>query len=1087
MDFASEAKQSTSHQHNKIQNSNFPFLQYASSKLGNCNSSFFITFTSLNPKHPEQMKIKLTFIVVLFLLANLAPAQVKFRVKKLNADSLVALLPEKVGAEKVDVLNLLSNVICRQNIDSSINLANRAINLSQELNYKKGLADGYYNTGNGYYLLDTLEPTITNYMKAFRIYEELGPSEWYGNVCLHIAGVNYFTGRDDEVMPYVYKAISMFESLDDREGLYNAYFSMAIGKCTLVPYEFDTAIYYYKKAMNYLNTDRDQNYLAILHRDIAIIYRRQFYATNNTSVLSKSLTWFYKALDIPNISDRYKIWFLWEVRKLWNEYNTQAGLDSADACLQRMRYLKDKNKTELDSIPDLYMVLSCLDPAKISYWQGDNEQTIADLKQALKKVESWLSGFSANNYHDPSHGLNTKFYLKVTRKDIHYYMYESYIELGEFELALESYILSEQAREEIFLKKNQDYITVLETAAKDEKNKSQLELLASENELHKMRVRQSRIWLIALGGFVIIFVLMTVLLIRQRKIRAEHKIILREQKLIHELKLKHVESKKLKELDHLKSQFFANVSHEFRTPLTLILSPAEKLLGKITHEDHRRDLLLIHRYARRLRRLINQLLNLSKLEAGKLKLNAREENIVKLLKTFTQSFESLATQKKVHLDFKSEKEEIIVSIDQNKLEIVINNLLSNAFKFTPEGGRISVEVASMPDDDNGGKEVHIIVSDSGSGIPEDKLEKVFERFYLVDETNVGSHEGSGIGLALAKELVELHRGEIRVESKMNVGTTFRIILPIPGPITTAGENNGFEETPGDDAIDEFSQEIPQSDIYQPEIEKKPDERKPDIDSSKPVLLVVEDNPDLRAHICSHLSGEYNIIEAKDGEEGLGEAIRVIPDLIISDVMMPKMDGFEMSNTIKNDERTCHIPVILLTALAARESRIEGFETGADDFISKPFDMEELQIRVKNLIAQRHRVSQFIERKIKTLHSTLHLDFTDSGITSMDEQFMQKAIEQLQIHHSNPEFNIHDFGRHVGLSVAQLNRKIKALTGQSSSEFIRTYRLNRAAELIKKKTGTVAEIAYDVGFNNPSYFTECFKQYFGQLPSGFHNS
>ena len=999
------------------------------------------------------------------------------------------MLPVKEGNEKVDVLNLLSNVICRQNIDSSINLANRAINLSQKLNYKKGLADGYYNTGNAYYLLDTLEPTITNYMKAFRIYEELSPSEWYGNVCLNIAGVNYFAGRDDEVMPYVYKAKSIFESLDDREGLYNACFSMAIGKCTLVPYEFDTAIYYYKKAMNYLNTDGDQNYLSILHRDIAIIYRRQFYATNDTSVLSKSITWFYKALDIPNISDRYKIWFLWEVRKLWNEYNTQAGLDSAAACLQRMRHLKDKekNKTELDSIPGLYMVLSCLDPAKISYWKGDNEQAIADLKQALKKVGSWLSGFSVNNYHDPSHGINTKFYLKVTRKDIHYFMYELYVELGEFELALESYILSEQAREEIFLRKNQDYITVLETAAKDEKNKSQLELLASENKLHKMRVRQSRAYLFVLAGFILVLVFAALLFIRQQRIRAKHKAFVREQKLLHDLEFKNMESKKLKELDQLKSQFFANVSHEFRTPLTLILSPAEKLLSKITHEDHRRDLLLIHRYARRLRRLINQLLNLSKLEAGKLKLNAREENIVKLLKTFTQSFESLATQRKVQLDFKAEKAEVIVSVDQNKLEIVINNLLSNAFKFTPEGGRISVEVASMPDDDNGAGEVHIIVSDSGAGIPEDKLEKIFERFYLVDETNVNPnyHEGSGIGLALAKELVELHQGEIRVESKMNVETIFRIILPIPGPITTALENNGFEETPDDDVMDEFSHEIPQHDIYYQEPEKKPDEKEPDIDSGKPVLLVVEDNPDLRAHICYHLSGEYNIIEAKDGEEGLGEAIRAIPDLIISDVMMPKMNGFEMSNTIKNDERTCHIPVILLTALAARESRIEGFETGVDDFISKPFDMEELQIRVKNLIAQRHRVSLFIERKIKTLHNAIHLDFTDSGITSMDEQFMQKTIGQLQIHHSNPELNITEFSQLIGLSVAQLNRKIKALTGQSSSEFIRTYRLNRAAELIKKKSGTVAEIAYDVGFNNPSYFTECFKQYFGQLPSEYN--
>jgi len=337
----------------------------------------------------------------------------------------------------------------------------------------------------------------------------------------------------------------------------------------------------------------------------------------------------------------------------------------------------------------------------------------------------------------------------------------------------------------------------------------------------------------------------------------------------------------------------------------------------------------------------------------------------------------------------------------------------------------------------------------------------------------------------------LHHGKIEVESEHGMGSTFTILLPLGKEHLTPDQI--IKDPQLADDPDLSSQESQPDIPYTP---YTPDTQKEQLNSDAedvaktetepPILLIVEDNADMRAYIREQFETEYRIIEAVDGLEGFNKSIEHIPDIIISDVMMPKMDGNEFCAKLKNDERTCHFPLILLTARASSESRIESLETGADDFITKPFDGGELSIRVKNLVEQRKRIRRVLEGKFRKSYSGPRIDFADSGISSMDEQFMQKLVTLLKEHHTNPELNITEFSRLIGQSRAQLNRKVKALTGQSTAEFIRTYRLNRAAELIKKKSGTVAEIAYDVGFNNPSYFTECFKQYYGQLPSEFND-
>jgi len=1065
------------------------------------------------------MKFKIISFVLLFLMVNFAQAQVKFRVKKLNADSLVALLSEKRDIEYVEALNLLSNVICRKNIDSSILLATQAIALSEKLEYQKGLADGYYNLGNGYFLLDSLKPTIANYMKACWIYEDLEPSTEYGSCCLQLALMNYFIRGPEESPPYLNKAINIFYSIGDKEDKYNINYTLAVSNNVVYPPEPDSIIYYGFKAKSYIDTTVDHNELAYIYSEIGEGFSPLYTRPADTADMTTALSWFFKALKLQGISDDMKITLLLNIASTYLGYNTEEHTSNAIMYLEKAKKMPDTCIGVFDQKPAIFQMLGA-----VYYNQGDYPKAILLYKQGIQMAEDRLSTLIINEYPEPLHGYNNRYYIKIDRQLMYKGIYDAWSKLGQFEKALEYYILSKQTADEIYVEQNQNLITMLEAVTIDEKNKSQIELLASENELQKMKIKQSRTWLIGLGGFVIIFVFVTVLFIRQRKIQSEHKIFVREQKLLHDLELKKVESEKLKELDLLKSKFFANISHEFRTPLTLIMRPLEKVLSKIEDTQHKKDLDVAKKYAGKLQNLINNLLTISKLESGKMQLRTSETDIVKLVNNYVQAFESLAKQKNITLNFTNGKEKINAFVDREKFEQVLNNLLSNAFKFTEDGGMIEVAVTptslnchfdsalageksakylphqsgdSSPEYSGfgmtGKKEeeeykrgVKIRISDTGCGISPEHIEHIFDRFYQVKQEDNNFFEGTGIGLALTKELVELHYGKIEVDSdpdshREGKSTTFTLLLPLgkdhlkPEEITD--EKTDKTITPPTSLVIPDSQD--ESVIVTEDILESNDKQA--------ILLIVEDNSDMRFYIREYFETDYHIIEAVDGMDGFKKSTEHIPDIIISDVMMPNMDGNEFCKKIKTDERTSHIPVILLTARASFENKMEGLEIGADDFITKPFDGEELQVRAKNLIEQRKRIRKLLEGKIQTSHSAIHIDFADSGITSMDEQFLQKVIEILKEHHADPKFNISAFSLHIGLSVAQLNRKIKALTGQSTADFIRTYRLTRAAELIKKKSATITEIAYDVGFSSPSYFSECFKKHFGKLPSEFNGN
>jgi len=567
---------------------------------------------------------------------------------------------------------------------------------------------------------------------------------------------------------------------------------------------------------------------------------------------------------------------------------------------------------------------------------------------------------------------------------------------------------------------------------------------------------------------------------------------IKRQTLLHKLALEQVQTEKLEELDRLKSRFFANISHEFRTPLTLILGPLEKLRSEFSEGAKKNDLDIMQRNALRLQNLINQLLNLSKLESGKMKLQAREENIIAMVKGYIKSFESLAKQKKLYLDVYSDEETIKLFVDKDKFEKILYNLLSNAFKFTDEGGKILVEIKiqqsavgsskseikGKPKADIEGH-VCIKISDTGIGMTPDQLKHIFDRFYQADDSYTKDQQGTGIGLALVKEFVELHHGTISCESQLGKGATFVAHLPLGKEHLKVEEvvditipENLFKQNEPTDLL--VKQDLIVDEVIDP-------------DNQKPLLLIVEDNDDLRYYIRSYLLDEYQVLEAIDGEMGLLKATEKIPDLVISDVMMPKMDGVEMCEKLKADECTSHIPVILLTARAGKESKIEGLETGADDFITKPFDIDELRTRIRNLVVQRKKLQQWFLKEFRKPGIDHMLNLNPPDLTSMDQKFYIRLIEKVLDNISNPEYKVEDLVSQMNLSHSQLHRKMVAITGQNANQYIRTIRLTRAAELIANKTATITEIAFEMGFNNLSYFAKCFRDQFGVLPSEYSAS
>ncbi|MDP4208821.1 MAG: two-component regulator propeller domain-containing protein [Bacteroidota bacterium] len=538
------------------------------------------------------------------------------------------------------------------------------------------------------------------------------------------------------------------------------------------------------------------------------------------------------------------------------------------------------------------------------------------------------------------------------------------------------------------------------------------------------------------------------------------------------LALERMNAKNTHEMDLMRLQFFTNISHEFRTPLTLLSAPLESLMKDSPNPEKTQSYYqLMLQNVQRLTRLINQLLDLRKIEEGYLKMEWNQGDIVDFIQKIISNFQNYAGKRNINFEFHTTHPHIFTFFDADKLDKILFNLLSNAFKYTPNEGSISVTIkkvppAKLPFKGIGNKYIELRITDTGSGIPKDSIEKIFDPFQKVDQNKPIGSASTGIGLSLTRELITMHNGVIMVESEINKGSSFTTYLPVYESCPSEAEHNNKTN------IKKTS-----STATECVIEAAEDAEVIDSSAPKPLILVVEDNPDLRVFLTKELQDKYKIDEAPNGVEGMKLAIHNIPDLIISDIMMDKMDGIELCQKLKLDERTSHIPIILLTARHSEDIKLNSYETGADDYITKPFSVKLLKSRIQNLIDQRKNLRLIFSKN-------LNLDFSTVVTNKVDSQFIEKLMQDIEKNIGNPNFDTELLASNMAMSRMQLYRKVSALTNQTVYNLIRTVRLNKAAELLLTTDIQIAEIAATVGYSEHSSFTKSFTRQFNQTPSQF---
>lgn len=509
-------------------------------------------------------------------------------------------------------------------------------------------------------------------------------------------------------------------------------------------------------------------------------------------------------------------------------------------------------------------------------------------------------------------------------------------------------------------------------------------------------------------------------------------------------------------IEQLKTKFFTNVSHEFRTPLSLIISPLDKIIRQATDEEQKKQLNLVQRNAKRLLNLVNQLLDFRKMEVQEIKLHPSIGDIVAFSKDISHSFTDVAEKKNITFSFSSNIDSLEIYFDKDKIEKILFNLLSNAFKYSHDGGTVNINLTyTKPVDNESDGTIAIEVKDTGIGIPANMHDKIFERFFQTDVPQSMVNQGTGIGLAITKEFVKLHNGIITVKSEPEKGTCFKVLLPAK-KIYEASARTATTSTPAEDTEQLLSDAGGKT-------------------GKKQTIMIVEDNEDIRFYLKDNLKAHYRVEEAVNGKEGWEKIKQLNPDLVVSDIMMPVMDGIELARKIKNETLTSHIPIILLTAKGSEEKQLEGFNLGVNDYMTKPFTFEILASRIKNLLAQQKLLQKRFQKQIE-------VNPEEVTITPVDEKFLKQALEIVEKYMDKPEFSVEEFSTEMYMSRVTLYRKIVSLTGKTPLEFIRSVRLKRAAQLLAKSGMSVAEIAYEVGFNNPKHFTKFFKEEFKVLPS-----
>lgn len=869
-----------------------------------------------------------------------------------------------------------------------------------------------------------------------------------GKTQSEIASIYFKKVNYDSTYYYAKKALALGIEHDLPEVIASAY--IPIGNIHYSKFEDLDAITIYQKidSVSQYSGLKNKHVIKSMFNLGEVLLRT--YSVQDTSYISKAEGYFKRAIKMASeINDEYHENYGYVL--MGNIYGQRRQYDKAMPFYEKS-ILYFKNKGFFKDLARIYWSLGIINTdlklydkadayyrlrLKVLTETGDRSniaaanRTYAGFLYRIENYEKAIKYFEeAYNVYSKSDTGKSGILVGITKN-----LAESYLKVGDFKKSSEFYKLAMIYKDSLETRKQRNLALDLEKKYQTEKKEQEISVLTSQNELVQQQKKNQRNLLLGGIGITSLAGLFFFLLYRNR------------QKT----------NKKLNEIDTLKSKFFVNISHEFRTPLTLILTPIEKKLAseKLNKAD-REEFEMMQRNSKRLLSLVDQLLDLSKLESGNLKLRVIQGNLSPHLKSITSSFQYLAKQKGIKYSVKVGDLKNIW-FDRNVIEKIVINLLSNAFKYTPDNGLINFETTINKD------YLEVNIENTGATFPKEKIDQIFNRFYQVD----ANADGVGIGLSLVKELVALSYGEITVENTTNNRIQFKVVLPI-----TENDFNK-DELVRSKPVGTFSTDF-EPDIILTQGRKDID---PDPDIDQPILLIVEDNPDIRCFVNKSFSGPYQVLEARNGKIGIEKAIKFVPDIIISDIMMPETNGLELCKQLKLDERTCHIPIILLTARAGEEDQYKGLEIGADDYIKKPFRLKLLQTRVQNLVTSRKLLRDRYSQE-------LILKPRDIAITNLDEQFLERMQTVLDKKLTEPSLNVEEFSKLMRMSRMQLHRKLKSLLGVSTTEFIRNERLKSAAELLKNTNIGIAEAAYSVGFSEVTYFSKCFKKIYGLSPSAF---
>ncbi len=962
----------------------------------------------------------LVFCVLAILLANGQTNRIdslQNAFSSANADTTRARILAELGSEWLSI-----------SVDSAYHYLNQAHQVAMSLGYQKGIAISltylgrcYQQSGDYGRALESfhsaLKVNIDHEYPPLRIVTLLDLGKLY-------SAMRMFSGSNDlfrKEIAYYRKSLAAFNSMKDAakdsflEDFEPSLFIMmgqAYANRHTDSLMLDSAAFYFEKALDKAKGEaREVEILAL--EGIALVYfqRGRYAEAQQTGRLllkaSRSQSPYHEVMALQQVAHLHQ----------------KTSFDSGYFYLQRA--LEGAKKLEI-SFPFLQEIV----------W-GQLGQLHFHHQRYLDAIEA----FSQERRLAKAHGskINEIGYLLTS---------EAYKALGDYEQALHFKTRYHELVDSLFNTETSARLEKLEADFASEKQKNEMLLLQQEASAKSMMLqRQQNRQIIYV--LIILVLLLSALLIFYRV------------RLLQ--KAKRDQARLFSQIDQLKSRFFAHISHEFRTPLTLLMAPLQTRMQIADKQEDKLEFQLMFRSANRLLTLVNQLLELARFDAGTQQLRVVEQDVVAFLGARAHEFQALATSREIHFSFHHDSPTVPLFFDADKVHKIVTNLLSNAFKFTPPGGQVQLKIQTLqPTKEFREGAVEITVADTGPGIGPEHVPHIFDRFYQVDSQVQRLFEGSGVGLALAKELTELHRGKISVASNTGTGTIFSVRLPL-GKIhlpSSALQGGGF---PVYTTIAEMPAAGPVI---------------PSTNDNSDVVLVIEDHADLRDYLTLELSKHYVVLQASNGEEGLKTAFEKIPSLILCDWMMPGINGPTVCTQLREDERTSHIPFILLTARDEATPRMEGFRHGADDFITKPFSLEELMVRIQNQIDVRKRLQRKYASHAKLVEaSTVVSD-------SLEEKFIKKAVTLVEANMEDSDFSVETFAREMALSSVQLYRKLTALTGLSPNEFIRELRLQRAAQLLSQRAGNIAEIGYQCGFNNLSYFARVFKEKYGTTPSEY---